>query len=276
MSMRVLQPIITYPDPSPSASVARALEMAATLDAHVTALVLEVDIPPIGNPVADLLLDLQKEAAAAERLSIKTGERAANDIKSVCHRLSIPLLVETLKSLRPHGDLVAERARRYDLTLLACLPGSPDHALLAEDVLFGSGGPVIVFPADDIPAHVEVVAVAWDGTRAAARALHDAIPILRRTSKVRLLTCTEDKQIPAASIDGVLALLAAHEIPVTHVPVELDGRQIGEALQAAALSQDAGLLVMGAFGHSRIREFVLGGATSSALALPRLPLFMSH
>lgn len=274
--MRVLQPIITYPDVSPPASVARALDMAATLEAHVTALVLEVDIPPIGNPVADLLLDLQKEAAAAERLSRETGERVANEIESVCHRLRVPLLLETLKSQRPHGDLVAERARAYDLTLLASLPGSPDHALLAEDVLFGSGGPVIVFPADEIPVHVETVAVAWDGTRAASRALHDAMPILRRASKVRLLSCTEDKQIAAASIDGVLALLAAHEMAVTHVPVELDGRPIGEALQAAASAQDAGLLVMGAYGHSRLREFVLGGATSSALALPKLPLFMSH
>lgn len=141
---------------------------------------------------------MQKEAAA-ERLSSETGKRVANDIESACQRLRVPLLVQTLKSQRPHGELVAERARAYDLTLLACLPGSPDHALLAEDVLFGSGGPVIVFPADETPAHVETVAVAWDGTRAAARALHDAIPILQRAGKVRLLTCTEDKPISAGS-----------------------------------------------------------------------------
>lgn len=276
MPLRVLLPIITYPDPSPSASMLRGLDMAATLGAHVTATVLEVDIPPIGNPIADVVLNLQKEVAAAERLSRETGEVIARETEAICRRLDVPLVLETLKSQRPFGELVAEKARTFDLTMLIGPAGSPEHALLKEDVLFGSGGPMIVFPADDSPAHIETVMVAWDGSRASSRAVRDAMPLLRKASKIRLLTCTQDKQIGAESIDGALALLAAHEIAVTHVPVYLDGRPVGEALQTAALAQDAGLLVMGAYGHSRFRQFMLGGATSSALSQPRLPLFMSH
>jgi nucleotide-binding universal stress UspA family protein len=135
---------------------------------------------------------------------------------------------------------------------------------------------VVVFPAGDAPSHIGVVAIAWDGSRAAARAVRDAIPLLRQAGAVRLLTCRDDKPISTKSIDGVMALLAAHEIDVKHVPVGLAGQPVGLALQHAALAEDAGLLVMGAYGHSRLREFILGGATTSVLNAPVLPLFMSH
>ena len=276
MAVRVLLPIMTYPDATPMVSLLRAVDMAATLRAHVTLLVHEMDVPPINNPVADFLLDLKKEAAAAEELSRQKGEHLAQELKLTCHRLAVPLVTETLRTQRPCGDIVAARARTFDMTMLVCQPESPDHALLEQDVLFGSGGPVIVFPASDAPAHIETVAVAWDGSRAAARAIRDAIPILRQASNIRLLTCSEDKLIGTASINGVMELLVAHEINAKHVTVALNGRLVGEALQSTALELDAGMMVMGAYGHSRVREFILGGATTSALTAPRLPLFMSH
>lgn len=267
---------MTYPDAAPISSLPRAMDFAATLGAHVTAIVHEVDIPPMNNPVADFLLDLKREASAAEQLSRQTGEKLAQELKRICGRLAVPLATESLKTQRPWGDIIAEKARTFDLTMLVCLPESPDHALLEQDVLFGSGGPVVIFPASDAATHIETVAVAWDGSRAAARAVRDAIPLLRQAGSVRLLTCAQDKPIGALSIQGVSALLAAHEIDARHVSVALDGRPVGEALQASALEQDAGLMVMGAYGHSRVREFVMGGATTSALTSPRLPLFMSH
>lgn len=276
MALRVLLPIMTYPDVTPAASLPRAADLAATLRAHVTAIIHEVDIPPIHNPVADFLLDLRKEAETAERLSRQHGEQLAKELKLLCGRIGVPLVVETLKTQRPCGELVAATARTFDLTMLVCQPDSPDHALLEQDVLFGSGGPVVIFPAADAPAHIETVAIAWDGSRAASRSVRDAIPLLRQASSIRLLTCTQDKPISPTSIDGVLALLSTHEITATHVPVQLNDQPVGDALQAGALAQDAGLLVMGAYGHSRVREFVLGGATTSVLTAPKLPLFMSH
>ena len=276
MALRVLLPIMTYPDVTPAVTLPRAVDLAATLRAHVTAVVHEVDIPPIHNPVAEFLLDLQKEAAAAERSSRERGEQIVQELKLIASRVSVPLVVERLRAERPCGELVAAKARAFDLTMLVCQPDSPDHALLEQDVLFGSGGPVVIFPSVDAPAHISTVAVAWDGSRAAARAVRDAIPLLRQASAIRLLTCTQDKPISPTSIDGVLALLSAHEISATHVPVSLDNQAVGGALQAAALAQDAGLLVMGAYGHSRMREFIMGGATTSAITAPRLPLFMSH
>ncbi len=276
MVLRILLPIMTYPDVSPASSLPRALDLAATLGAHLTAIIQEVDIPPINNPVADLVLHLERQADAAERLSRSNGAQLAQELKHQCERLGLPIVIETLRARWPSGDLLAARARCHDLTMLVCLPESPDHALLEEECLFGSGGPVVIIPATDNPTHMETVAIAWDGSRAAARSLRDAMPLLAKASRVRLLTCSDDKPISQTSITEVLAHLASHEIDAVHVPLQLGGKLVGDALQAGAIEHDAGLLVMGAYGHNRLREFILGGATASVLASPRLPLFMSH
>lgn len=276
MTFRALLPIMTYPDALPAASLPSALDLAATLAAHLTAVVCEVDIPPINNPVAEFLLHIEREAHAAERLSRATGAQLAQELRHLCERLSLPLVVETLRARLPYGDLLGAKARCFDLTILACQPDSPDHALVVEECLFGSGGPVVILPAVDSATHMEAVAVAWDGSRAAARALRDAMPLLNKANRVQLLTCSDDKPISQLSINDVLTHLVAHEIDAVHVPLRLGGRPVGEVLQAGAIANDAGLLVMGAYGHNRVREFVLGGATASALSSPKLPLFMSH
>jgi nucleotide-binding universal stress UspA family protein len=276
LALRILLPVMTYPDATPAAALPRAADMAATLGAHVTAVVHDVDIPPIENPVAEFLLALKAEAANAERQSRRVGTEIEQQLKHLSGRIGLALTVERLKAERACGELMAEKARCFDLTMLLCDPASPDHALLEQDVLFGSGGPVIIFPGHDVASHLAKVAIAWDGSRAAARSVHDAIPLLKRAGAVHVLTCTQDKPINPASIDGLLALLSAHDVEATHVPVVLGDQPIGITLQTAAVAHDAGMLVMGAYGHSRMREFIMGGATASVLRNPMLPLFMSH
>jgi nucleotide-binding universal stress UspA family protein len=276
VALRILLPIMTYPDAAPEIALSRAVDFSSTLRAQMTAVIHEADIPPINSPVADFVLDLQKQAADAEQVSREQGQKLEQQLKLLCTRLTLPLVVERLKARIPCGGLMAAKARHFDMTMLVCNPESPDHALLLEDVLFGSGGPAVIFPAIDAPSHVTTIAIAWDGSRAAARAVHDAIPILKQAGRVRLLTCAGDKPISAASIDGITTLLAAHEIDAKHVSVVLNDRPVGDALQAAALGEDAGLMVMGAYGHSRLREFIMGGATTSVLRSPKLPIFMSH
>ncbi|MEO7222574.1 MAG: universal stress protein, partial [Devosia sp.] len=201
----------------------------------------------------------------------------AQAVRQQAERIALPLAVETFRGERLSSELIASRARTYDLTILLSRADSPDHALLEEEVLFRSGGPVVVLPSEDRSVHLNTVAVAWDGSRAAARALRDALGVLKEVGRVVILTANEDKSIPPRSVAEVLALLGAHEIAVEHRAVPPAGDSaIGDELQRAALDEDAGLLVMGAYGHSRMREFVLGGATKSVLRSPRLPLLMSH
>jgi len=119
--------------------------------------------------------------------------------------------------------------------------------------------------------------VAWDFGRVAARAIADAIPILERAREVRIVTVTNEKIIDSKhSAEQLAKNLSRHGIDVTLDKVDAAGRSIGQVLQTLVASCAADLLVMGAFGHSRFREFVLGGATKSLLSKPPIPVLFSH
>ena len=277
MSFQFFLPLLTYPDPAPGTGLMRALDFAATLGGRVSAATQVADIPPITNPLATAMLDTSSMAAAAEENSRKRGDALAQQASSLAKRLSIECESEPLVC-RPDliGDYMAEQARTCDYTLMPFDGKSGPHHVTAEALLFGSGGPVVLFPDTEAATHLESVAVAWDGGTSAARAVRDALPVLRLAKKVTVLTVQADKAISLARVSALLGFLKAHEVEATHIDQELHGEAVGDALQARALAEDAGLLVMGAYGHSRLREFVLGGATRSALAGTRLPVLLSH
>ena len=277
MSFDFFLPVLTYPDPTPVAGLARALDMAASIGGTLSPLVAEIDIPPLHNAFAEMLINVSAMAAEAEKQSRETGDRIAAELEHLGRRLSLPVTVQRKKiTSAALLDEFAVAARTHDCSLVVLDPSGQGHTDLAEAVLFGSGGPVLVCPADESPGHLMSVSVAWDGSRAAARAVRDALPILRTARSVTILTVTDDKPISADSVDGLRDLLASHGINATHLGRPRGRRTIGDALQDIALELGSGLLVMGAYGHSRFREFALGGATSAALQHPRLPIFMSH
>jgi nucleotide-binding universal stress UspA family protein len=133
-----------------------------------------------------------------------------------------------------------------------------------------------VFPEGEATSHLASAAVAWDGGRAAARAVRDAVPILSAVKHVTILCATDDKTIAPASVGSVQNYLRHHGIAAKAYLFSRADNPIGEALQEEAIEAGAGLLVMGAYGHSRLREFVLGGATRTVLGNRRLPILMSH
>jgi nucleotide-binding universal stress UspA family protein len=103
------------------------------------------------------------------------------------------------------------------------------------------------------------------------------MPILRKAKRVCVLTVTKEKAINTRRSGPELAKhLARHGVDVVLDEVEAKGRTIGDVFEAHVTYRNADLLVMGAFGHSRIRDFVLGGATKSMLARPPVPIFLSH
>ena len=119
--------------------------------------------------------------------------------------------------------------------------------------------------------------VAWDFSRAAARAIADAIPILEKAKEVRIVTVTNEKVLDTKhSAEELAKNLSRHGIVVVLDKEDAAGRPIGEVLEAHAASCSADLLVMGAYGHSRLREFILGGATKSMLSKPPIPILFSH
>ncbi|MCI3953839.1 MAG: Universal stress protein UspA, partial [Burkholderiales bacterium] len=124
---------------------------------------------------------------------------------------------------------------------------------------------------------LDTVAIAWDFSRPAARAVADALPLLERAKRVRVVTVVNEKDIASRRSSAELARhLARHGIDIVLDEFDSMGRRIGAALEAYVASRNADLLVMGAYGHSRVREFILGGATRSMLARPPVPVFLSH
>jgi nucleotide-binding universal stress UspA family protein len=277
MSFDFLVPISTYPDPTPTDGLRRALDLAATMTGRVTALVQEVDIPPLHNILAEVVLDVSAMAARAEAASKARGSLLAGEVQHLASYLRLPMDVQTLRCLKEDtADRMARVARTYDYTMLVPDPQCSEQRDIVEAVLFGSGGPVIVFPAEEAPAHLATVVIAWDGSRAAARAVHDALPVLTLAHDVCVATFEDDKLEAAATLPQLRRLLTNHGIDTRHVGGVAGNTAIGDAIQDLALVQEAGLLVMGAYGHSRMREFVLGGATSAVLGGARLPVLMSH
>jgi nucleotide-binding universal stress UspA family protein len=151
---------------------------------------------------------------------------------------------------------------------------------VAECVIFGSGRPTIVLPETPKirrPLSLDVVGVAWDFSRPAARAIADAMPILERAKTVRVVTVTQEKGIDTKRSGAELMRhLAFHGIETVVEEEEAAGRSIGQALEDYTIAHDFDLLVMGAYGHSRLRDFVLGGATKAVIAHPPLPVLLSH
>ena len=171
-------------------------------------------------------------------------------------------------------------ARTRSLTILpveafASVPGG-----LAEALIFGSGRPVVVFAhGQRMPVHprFERIVVAWDGGRAAARAVADAMPLLRRAEEVSILAVIGDKpSVPKGALGELVRHLAACGVAAVAQEVMKTDPDIGRVINDHAVATGADLLVMGAFGHSRVREFVLGGATQSLLTEASIPVFMSH
>jgi nucleotide-binding universal stress UspA family protein len=145
-------------------------------------------------------------------------------------------------------------------------------------LIFESGHPVLMIPRTmPKPFALRKVTVAWDFSRPAARAVADALPLLAMARLVHIVTVVNEKRIDTTRSGPELAKhLARHGVEVILETVEAAGRSIGETLESCAKSHESDLLVMGAYGHSRLREFVLGGATRSMMFQPPLPVLLSH
>jgi nucleotide-binding universal stress UspA family protein len=147
---------------------------------------------------------------------------------------------------------------------------------LADDVVLAAGAPVVCVPAAGSFETVGgKVLVAWNGSRESARALHDALPILRHARHV-IVASVNDVPEGRAGLEEACALLAAHGITAETRRIPAGEVDVGDALLDAAADFGVDLLVMGCYGHSRAREFVWGGATRSLLRHMTVPVLFSH
>jgi len=174
------------------------------------------------------------------------------------------------------GDLVPRRARLFDLVVLGRSERVVDqpHTNVLEDTLMHCGRPVLLAPAQPPQELGVTVAIAWNASAEAARALAGALPFLRRAKAVRVLTAGDtDTSDGSALVQSLgwrgIAATAHHQTP-------LPGVAVGQQLLAAAREENADLLVMGGYGKAPWREMLLGGATRQVLSSSLLPILIAH
>ncbi len=277
----VLLQVSSYPEPTPDAVIEQAVSFAEALGAHISALTINIEIPSTSNALASALLDLPGMVAAERQKSLANARNLVSVFESVATKRGVPHghVIES-STTSQLAAIVTEHARMRDVTMIPVGEEVGLQQYVAECVIFGSGRPTVVLPeAPKIrrPLSIDVVGVAWDFSRPAARAVADAMPILERAKTVRVVTITQDKAIDTKHSGAELMRhLAFHGIEIVMEEEEAAERTIGQALEEYATAHDLDLLVMGAYGHSRLRDFVLGGATKTVIAHPPLPVLLSH
>lgn len=167
--------------------------------------------------------------------------------------------------------LLAEAAHASDLVIT-----SRGGALgTAEQLVTATGVPVLVLPPEVPRDFGRVVLVAWKSAPEAARAVHEALPFLQHTAASRVVLCATGEEA-AAGLEAAATMLERHGVSVQPERVDrTEGRSTGEILLAQATVHGADLLVMGAYGHARVRELVFGGVTRHVLREARLPVLFS-
>jgi nucleotide-binding universal stress UspA family protein len=149
-----------------------------------------------------------------------------------------------------------------------------------ERVLVGAGRPLLVLPrGSEHVLDLDQVVVGWNGGKEAARAVFDAIPLLQSAKSVHVVCVdpkNEERVTPEEPGRRIVATLQRHKIKSEAKTMEGGGESAGKALLKHAQEINAGLIVMGAYGHSRLREFVFGGATRHVLDDMTRPVLMSH
>jgi len=255
-----------------------AVSVAAALQAHLTGIAFIYDpVVPIsgtGYIPADVIESQRADNETAAEAAIK-------DFTAATDRAGISAEPQMLSaSLTGAGDQFARMARRFDLAIVgqAQPEMSTMEQIIGETTLFESGRPMIMVPyIQKAPFKTDNVIICWDGSRTAARAVADAIPILGKSSRIEIVSVTNERgkedEIEGADIGQHLA---RHGLKVDVHRISKGNIDVADALLSHAADSATDLMVMGGYGHSRLREFVLGGVTRSIFQSMTLPVLLSH
>lgn len=276
MTRIAYMPLNSYPDAVPDDALRAAVGWAAPLGVGLHVTTFAADIPMPASPLARVVLDVPGMVRVAEERSRADCRRLATTVREAGSSTN-PTLSERTVVLGAALDAAAQEARYFDLALLPWSSESVSVRDMAEAVVFESGRPTLLVPASARADRLDHLAVAWDGSRVAARALGDALGLLPAGGRITVLTVQDEKPLSGRGIAAALASsLERRGFFAQAVDILLGGRTIAAALQDEAREAGASLLVMGGFGHSRLRDFVLGGATKGVFSDIRLPVLVSH
>jgi nucleotide-binding universal stress UspA family protein len=256
-----------------------AVTIAESFDAHVAGVAFAyapdfpgyatLQIPP--EIVAQMTAESEKAALAA----IERFDAAARrSLVAAEHRL-----IKTIGASAPL--ILSMLARRFDLSVfMQSEPAGVDNGDMIEASLFESGRPLIVVPyIQKEGLKLDHVVCCWDGSRAAARAINDGLPLLVKATMVDLLIVVNEKTKSGQNeIRGaeIAKHLARHDVKVQIVTVPAADIDVSNAILSYVADVSGTLIVMGGYGHAKLREVILGGVTRDMLKSMTVPVFMSH
>lgn len=252
-----------------------AIQMAQKYDAWITAVLWQAPNPMRRRPAPFFTREIDRMLDQAE--SDFAAQRRQSFMASVA-QAGLQDRAEFVALTGTNANGIAKAAHAHDIVVI----GSPatgsrtgDFATRPDVVALRSGRPVLIVPPDyAAPAIIESAVVAWDGKRASARALADAMHILGTKDRVTLLAIGDD--LGPDHGQDVLRLLSRHGIDADLVMRPAGSGGIGRTILDACAELGAGQLVMGAYEHSKFSEDLLGGVTRDILENATLPVLMSH
>ena len=258
-----------------------ALKVAGRFEAHVRALFVKAGIvstiPYVGEGLTGAMVENIVQAArrAADESLVAAREHVETALKEgglEASRLSIRVIEGVLE------DEVAAASRLADLVVYARDPADaafPDRSL-AEHTLLGARRPILIAPPGALPTLGERIAILWDGGSAAAAAVIAALPFLQHAASIEVIHVGPDEEGCDAVLDDLNDALSLRGIVATMRAIDRRSTVSGAALMSAALVAEPDMLVMGGYGHSRLRQLVLGGVTRHMLRHAPVPVLMAH
>jgi nucleotide-binding universal stress UspA family protein len=278
-------------DDADSSVFGTALALAQPLQAHLD--FYHVWITPDQAAAREPHVDFAQGRArtdALDRLQLDAESKSAlasRSFKEFCERYHISVAEPGEETAGVSAGWLEEKddtidrflfqARHHDLVVV----GHPRRSQwsrrgLVAQLLFSSGRPVVIAPTVEHKASGGVAMVGWKETPEAARALAAATPLLVNSPRVILASVEDRDSAPSKSLDDLANQLAWHGVAAETQVIRADGRSIAQLLHAAANDAQADLLIVGAYGHSRIHDLVFGGVTQAFLEGANLPILMAH
>jgi len=220
--------------------------------------------------------EADQRAAAAHKLFDDCRREAGIAVEADPHG-AVGGSAAWLEKTGREDDAIAAAGRLADLIVVG--RPEPDQqvssGLVLNAALFETGRPVLVTPPGGAAHFGRRMAIAWNASPQAARAVAAALPVLSRAGNVAVMAVEADRAMDE-DVDNLVTYLSRHGIEAISRPVAVDGLSVAAALLAECGKLDADCLVMGAYTHSRMRQLILGGVTSHVLDNAEIPLFMAH
>ena len=266
-------------DAKHDAAVKYAVSVAEAFGANLAAVTFAYEaVLPATLMGGGLPVDFINEQRA---LAEEAANAAMTRLKEMARRtgVAVEARLETT-SLAGAANIFGYLARRFDLSIVG--QANPDvvgpQELIIEAALFHSGRPAVVVPyIQKTGLTLNRVLVCWDGGRQAARAIADSLPFLHRAKAVEVVVvATKPLKSDDSSGADIARHLAHHDLNVCLKRLVTGGTDVANTILSYAADVSADFVVMGGYGHSRLREFILGGATRGVLSSMTIPTLMSH